>query len=122
MDNRARVLLPKASAAARKIGARLALVVASASLLGSCGSPWKRGEPWSFALTRDVLDRDPNQPRYHDWDRPEPSQVDNPNDSRSSSTFHGGVEELLVLGIFCLPTVIDLVVLPVTGVHDLCVD
>jgi len=113
MDNQARVLPRKVSAAARTIGVRLALVVASVSLLGSCGSPWKKGEPWSFALTRDILDRD-----WNSANRQEASCVDNP----SVSTFHGGVEELWVLAIFCMPTAMDFALLPVTGLHDLCVD
>ena len=36
-------------------------------------------------------------------------------------TYSGGVEDLWVLAFFCLPTAIDLA-LPVTGVHDFCVD
>jgi len=102
-------------------GPALCLCLASACLLSGCGSPWKRGEPWSFALTRDILDRESNQPRYQDWEAADPS-VSSLNYPKNASTFHGGVEELWILAIFCLPTAIDLVLLPVTGVHDLCVD
>lgn len=99
-----------------KIGARLVIVLALASLLGSCGNLWKKGEPWSFALTRDILDRDPSP--SGGWDRSRSCDDNTP----SSSTFHGGVEDLWVLAIFCLPSAIDLALLPVTGLHDLYVD
>ena len=99
----------------------LCLCLASASLLSGCGSPWKKGEPWSFALTRDILDRESSQPQHEDWEPTDPS-VSGAHYRNNVSTFHGGVEELWILAIVCLPTAIDLALLPFTGVHDLCME
>src|SRR5687767_4975349 len=88
------------------IGSLSASVLALALMLGACGGPWKKGEPWSFGLTRDILDRD-----WDDGNRQAPSCVD----SSSVPHFHGGVEELWVLAFFCMPTAIDIVLLPITG-------
>ena len=113
MDNPARVLTPKPSTMVRTIGARLAVVLALAFLLSACGGPWKEGEPWSFGLTRDILDRD-----WNDGNLPAASSAD----ARSVPHFRGGVEELWMVGIIFMPTAIDIALLPITGVHDLCVD
>ena len=64
----------------------------------------------NIPFTRDVLDQD-----WSDGNRREPSCVDAPH-------FSGGVEELWILAFFCMPTAIDIALLPITGVHDLCVD
>ena len=82
----------------------------AASLSGGCCSPWKESDTWSFALTRDVLDRD--------WSDGDPSSVD----PSSLPCVHGGVDELWILALFFAPTLIDLALLPVTGVHDLAVE
>ena len=97
----------------RAMGARPAVVLALVVLLGACGGPWKKGEPWSFGLTRDILDRD-----WGDGNLPAASSAD----AHSVPHFRGGVEELWMLAFFCMPTAIDIALLPVTGVHDLCVD
>jgi hypothetical protein len=77
-----------------------------ASVLGSCSGPWKRGEPWNFALTRDIVDRAELASSAPPCETP----------------IRGGVDELWIFALVFLPTAIDLALLPVTGVHDVWVD
>lgn len=90
--------------------------LAVVSLGMSCGSLWSVGEPWSFSLTRGILERHPDQ-LVQDAD----PWSEDPN-ALGSSGYHGGLEEAWILPILCLPTVIDFLLLPITGIHDCFVE
>jgi hypothetical protein len=85
--------------------------LALAALLGSC-SLWRPGETWSFALTAEMVEE------IEDWDYEPPTPS-------TCSGSHSGRDWGVLLCAFApvvLPLAFDLVLLPVTCTHDLCVD
>jgi len=86
------------------LGLRLTLVFRG-DAVDRLQRPVEGGRTVELALTRDILDK-----------------AEHCSEPLSASHYRGGVDELWVLGVFFLPTAIDIALLPVTGVHDICVE